>query len=58
VVTVGDNTKDAYSGFPAAKETLHWPFDPAEARGTDDEKMLFFRRVREEIRDKILGFLK
>jgi arsenate reductase (thioredoxin) len=28
----------------------HWPFeDPAHAKGTDEEKMAVFRRVRDEI---------
>ena len=30
---------------------LHWPFeDPAHATGTDEELMVIFRRVRNEIR--------
>jgi arsenate reductase len=40
--------------FPGAKKTLHWPFDdPADATGTDDEKMGVFRRVRDEIKETI-----
>jgi arsenate reductase len=29
-------------------------FDPAAAEGTDDEKMAVFRRVRDEIRDRLV----
>ena len=58
VVTVCDNAKESCPVFPGAKETLHWPFDdPADATGTDEEKMLVFRRVRDEIKDKIQTFL-
>jgi len=58
VVTVCDNAKESCPVFLGAKETLHWPFDdPAEATGTDDEKMVVFRRVRDEIKDKIQTYL-
>jgi len=58
VVTVCDNAKESCPVFPGAKETLHWPFDdPADATGTDDEKMVVFRRVRDEIKDTIQTYL-
>ena len=58
VVTVCDNAKESCPVFPGAKETLHWPFDdPADATGTDDEKMFVFRRVRDEIKDTIQTYL-
>ena len=57
VVTVCDNAKEACPAFPA-RETLHWPFDdPADAEGSDDEKMPVFRRVREEIAQRIREYL-
>lgn len=58
VVTVCDNAKEACPVFPGARETLHWPFDdPADATGTDDEKMVVFRRVRDEIKETIQNYL-
>lgn len=40
--------------FPADVERWQWPFDdPAYATGTDEEKMNEFRRVRDEIRDRL-----
>lgn len=58
VVTVCDNAKDSCPFFPGATQTLHWPFDdPADATGSDDEQMGVFRRVRDEIRDQISGWL-
>lgn len=58
VVTVCDNAKESCPVFAGAKETLHWPFDdPADATGTDDEQMVMFRRVRDEIKEKIASYL-
>lgn len=58
VVTVCDNAKETCPVYPGAKETLHWPFeDPADATGTDEEKLPTFRRVRDEISEKIAKFL-
>ena len=58
VVTVCDNAKESCPVFPGAQQTFHWPFDdPADATGTEEEKMVFFRRVRDEIEDKIAMYL-
>lgn len=58
VVTVCDNARESCPVFPGATETLHWPFDdPADATGTDEEKMTFFRRVRDEIQQTIQNYL-
>ena len=58
VVTVCDNAQESCPVFPGARETFHWPFDdPADATGADDEKMVVFRRVRDEIREKIRNYL-
>lgn len=58
VVTVCDNAAEACPTFPNAKETLHWPFeDPADATGSDEEKMVVFRRIRDQIKDKIAGYV-
>ena len=40
VVTVCDHAHEACPHFPGAKTRFHWPFDdPADAEGTDDQKM-------------------
>lgn len=58
VVTVCDNAKESCPVFSGAKETLHWPFDdPADATGTEEEKMVVFSRVRDQIRERITKFL-
>ncbi len=59
VITVCDHAKEACPVFPGAAEQLHWPFDdPADAVGSDDKQMEFFRRVRDEIEAQIGRFLK
>jgi arsenate reductase len=55
VVTVCDSAREACPTFPRPVETVHIPFDdPADAEGTDEEKMAVFRRVRDEIRDRLV----
>lgn len=59
VVTVCDSAREVCPVFPGAKQTLHWPFDdPYYAKGTDEEKLAEFRRVRDEIRAKISEYLQ
>ncbi len=42
------------SSLPKAREVIHRSFeDPAEAVGSEEEKLLAFRRVRDEIADWI-----
>jgi arsenate reductase len=58
VVTVCDSAKESCPALPGAKETVHWPFlDPADATGTDEEKIAVFRDVRDQIKARIERFL-
>ncbi len=58
VVTVCDNAKDACPTWPSAKKLLHWPFeDPADATGSDEEQLVVFRKVRDQIKERISLFL-
>lgn len=58
VITLCDHARDACPDFPNAKEVLHWPFDdPYFAEGNKEQQMDEFRRVRDEIRDRIAGYL-
>ena len=42
-----------------AKQELHWDFiDPAEAKGSEEKKLAVFRKVRDEIKNKISEFAK
>ena len=59
VITVCDNAKESCPVFPASAERLHWSFDdPAEATGNEREQLTVFRRVRDEIREKLNDFIK
>ncbi len=51
VVTVCDSARETCPFFPGAKEDLHQGFpDPSQVQGTDEEKILAFRKSRDEIR--------
>ena len=59
VVTVCDNAQQSCPTLPGAAQVLHWPFqDPADATGSDDEKLEVFRRVRDEISDRIKSYIE
>ncbi len=59
VITVCDRAREECPYFPARCERLHWSFeDPAAARGTDEERLRVFRRVRDEIAAAIEQFLR
>ncbi len=50
VITVCGNADQACPMFPGQLRRYHWGFDdPADAVGDDEQKMLMFRRVRDEI---------
>lgn len=54
VITVCDNAKQRCPIFPRTYKFLNWSFDdPAEATGSHDEKLSVFRRVRDEITQRI-----
>jgi arsenate reductase len=57
VVTVCDNARDACPVFPAGTERIHWSFeDPAAVEGSYEERLAAFRRIRDEIRDRVKAF--
>jgi arsenate reductase (thioredoxin) len=58
LVTVCDNARESCPTFAGAKRQVHWGFDdPAQASGTEAEKLAVFRRVRDEIRRRIEEFI-
>jgi arsenate reductase len=51
VVTVCDNAKEACPFFPGGSMRIHKGFrDPAGIDGSDAEKLILFRQVRDQIR--------
>ncbi|MEM2904685.1 MAG: arsenate reductase ArsC [Candidatus Bathyarchaeia archaeon] len=53
-VTVCDEAKEACPFFPGASKQLHWGFpDPSEAKGSEEEVLEIFRRVRDAIKEAL-----
>jgi arsenate reductase len=51
VITVCGNADQACPMFPGQLNRHHWGFDdPAHAIGTDEERLVVFRRVRDHIK--------
>ena len=58
VITVCDNAKESCPVFPGRTERLHWPFDdPANLEGTEEQRKAAFRKVRDQIKQRIQAFL-
>jgi arsenate reductase len=54
VITVCDDANEACPYLPGARNRLHWSFeDPSRAGGSEEERLALFRRVRDEIRERI-----
>ena len=54
LITVCSNAEDKCPIFPGMGIRLHWPFDdPAEFEGSEQEKLLKFREVRDQIDQKV-----
>ena len=59
VITLWDEAAESCPLTPSGIRRLHWSLkDPAKAEGTEEEIMNEFRRIRDEIRDRIQDFLK
>ncbi|MGQ9465514.1 MAG: arsenate reductase ArsC [bacterium] len=59
IITVCDDAKEKCPTFPGVSIRLHWPFeDPAKASGTKEEILSVFRRIRDQIKQKIELWLK
>ncbi|MEX2011140.1 MAG: arsenate reductase ArsC [Chloroflexota bacterium] len=57
VVTVCDRARETCPVFPGRAESLHWGFDdPAEATGSDAERLAVFERVLREISARLRTF--
>lgn len=58
VVTVCDEARQVCPVFPGVHESLHWGYeDPAEAKGTEDERLAVFRRVFVQLGERINQFV-
>ncbi len=54
IITVCDRARDRCPTFPGDNERIHWGFDdPVAATGTRAEQLAVFRRVRNEISERL-----
>ncbi len=59
IITLCDEAANSCPAFPGQGKRLHWPFeDPAAAFGPVEERLVVFRRIRDEIKGKIEELLK
>ena len=57
IITLCDHADKRCPTVPDPVRKEHWPLeDPAQARGTDDEKLRVFRGIRDEIQERIRLF--
>jgi arsenate reductase len=57
VITVCDRARESCPVFPGGAESLHWGFDdPAEATGSESERLAVFERVLGEISARLRTF--
>jgi arsenate reductase (thioredoxin) len=58
VITVCDNANESCPVFPGRTRRVHRGFeDPAAVGGDEATRVAVFRRVRDEIREKLAGFI-
>ena len=59
VITVCDNAKESCPVFPAATKRLHWSLDdPAAAQGSEEQRLVEFRRVRDQLNRHLHDFTR
>ena len=58
VITVCDQARQSCPVFPGEGTRLHWGYeDPAAAEGTDEERLVVFRRVFVQLGQRIHQFV-
>lgn len=59
VITVCDNARETCPVFPGKTNCIHQNFEdpPPPGVGSDESRMAIFRRVRDEIREWMRGFI-
>jgi arsenate reductase len=58
VITVCDSAKERCPVFPGKYNAIHWSIeDPASAEGTENERINVFRRVRQNILERVNHFV-
>ena len=59
IVTVCDNARDNCPVFPGAGQRVHWGLeDPAAVQGSEEERRTAFRRIRDQIQERVRAFFR
>ncbi len=59
IITVCDYAKQTCPFFPGENIKIHWSLpDPANFNGSDEDKLAFFRKTRDEIQNQTNLFIK
>ncbi len=59
VVTVCDNARDTCPIFPGSARRIHWSLeDPAAVQGTEEERLAVFRRIRDQLYERVKVFYR
>jgi arsenate reductase len=59
VVTLCDSAREEYPVIQEVREVIHWGIeDPFDAKGSEEEVLDVYRRVRDEIRERIENLKK
>lgn len=59
LVTVCDDANERCPWVPGSVTRLHWSFpDPSRAAGTEAERLAVFRRVRDQIEERLAAWLR
>ena len=59
VITVCDKAKESCPIFPGKAQRIHWSIDdPVAAEGDEAIRLAIFRRLRDEIRERLRSFFQ
>lgn len=59
VITVCDNARESCPVFPATTRRIHWSLeDPAAVQGSEEQRLAEFRRIRDQLRQRLGEFMK
>lgn len=59
LITVCDDANERCPWVPGSVKRLHWSFpDPSRATGSEEERLAVFRRVRDQIQERLTDWLR
>ena len=57
--SVCDSARDNCPVFPAGSARIHWSIeDPAAVQGSEQERLAAFRRIRDQIHERVKAFFR